>query len=253
MNKLTFLPLAALFAACGLLPQEVVVVTATPPPATAQTEPTVSPSDTPVPAPTSTPVPTRTPAPKWDPVAMAEIETALRDDGYRRFPFTNDDGASGFYWVKGNQYEQITTREDGMVELQILHDGSAAARADRLKDQFAILDRVFSAGLMAQLRQEHAVYNRSVSSSVSGDPDEIYTFGDDWNTVWGEYNVSESNLGGYDIRFSLWWSQSTCPPQYEYCYYPGFPGLEFTGDSSFVFHTVLIWLPGEGDLPGLNS
>lgn len=253
MNKLAFLPLAALFAACGLLPQEVVVVTATPPQATAQTEPVVSPSNTPLPAPTNTPEPTRTPAPEWDDVPMGEVETALREDGYRRFPFTNDDGESGFTWIKANPYEQITTREDGLLELQVLHDGSAADRADRLEDHFAVLDRVFPAGLMAQLRLEHTAYNRSVPSSVTGDPDETFAFGDDWNTVWAEYNVSESNLGGYSIRFSLWWSQSTCPPQYDYCYYPSFPGLEFTGDSSFVFHTVLIWLPDVGGLLESNS
>jgi len=253
MNKLTFLPLAALFAACGVLPRDVVVVTATPQPATVQTEPIVSPSETPLPAPTKTAVPTRTPEPEWDAVPMGDIETALREEGYRRFPFTNDDGASGFSWIKANPYEQITTREDGMIEIQVLHDGSAVARANRMEDHFAVLDRVFPVELMAQLRQEHAAYNRSVSSSVTGDPDETYAFGDDWNTVWAEYNVSDSNLGGYDTRFSLWWSQSTCPPQYEYCYYPSFPGLEFTGDSSFVFHTVLIWLPDEGGLLGSNS
>jgi len=232
MNKLTFLPLAAMFAAYGLLPQEVVVVTATPPPATAQTEPVVSPSDTPRPVPTKTPVPSHTLAPEWDTVSTGDIETALREEGYRRFPFTNDDGVSGFNWVKGNPYEQVTTRDDGMVELQVLHDGSATARADRLEDHFAVLDRLLPAGLMAQLRQEHAAYNRSVSSSVTGDPDETFAFGDDWNTVWAEYNVSDLDLGGYNTRFSLWWSLSTCPPQYDYCYYPSFPGLEFTGDSS---------------------
>ncbi|MFQ5922731.1 MAG: hypothetical protein ACE5M4_07785 [Anaerolineales bacterium] len=181
---------------------------------------------------------------------MADIEAALRLGGYRRFPFTTDNGVAGFFWTRDNPYERVRTWEDGTIELQVLHEKSASARAERMERHLAILDTVLPPGFMDELRQEHAAYNPSLGSSVTGDADGIYAYEDEWQTVWAEYNASGMGIGGYGVRFSLWWWQSTCPPQYDYCYYSDFPGLEFTGDSSFVFHTILIWLPEEGGLPG---
>ena len=93
---------------------------------------------------------------------------------------------------------------------------------------------------MAKLREEHEAYNESVGPKVSGDPSKMYTYGDNWNIIDAEYNVEETEIGDYYVRFSLWWWQSTCPSKYLYCYYEDFPGLEFTGDSSFTFHTILL-------------
>ncbi len=253
MRKLLIVSLALMPIACGLFEQEVVVVTATPPPATAIPVPTAAPTEAPTVLPTNTPQPTPTPEPTWEPVAVGDIEAALKDDGYRRFPFTNKDGTTGFDWIKDNSYEQVTTWEDGTVELSVLHDASASARANRLEGHLTVMDTVFPTGFMQALRDEHAAYNRSVSSSVTGEPDDITAYGDEWQTVWAEYNASESDIGGYVVRFSLWWWQSTCPPQYDYCYYGDFPGLEFVGDSSFVFHTILIWPPEEGGESGGNA
>jgi len=188
LAPLVFVPLAVLFSACGLAQPEVIVVTATPPPETAVPVPTLAPTNTPLP--TSTPEPTPSPAPTWEPVAMGSVEAALREQGYRRFPFINDDGFSGFYWIKDNSYEQVTTSEDGAIELQVLHDTSASARAARMERHLDVLDDVLSPGFMAQLRQEHTAYNQSLASSVTGEPDEIIAYGDEWQTVWAEYNAT---------------------------------------------------------------
>ncbi|MFQ5942312.1 MAG: hypothetical protein ACE5JF_02040 [Anaerolineales bacterium] len=252
MRKYLFVGLALLPIACGLFEREV-VVTATPPPATAVPPPTAAPTEAPTALPKNTPEPTLTPEPTWEPASIGDIEAALGKAGYRRFPFTTEDGTSGFDWINDNSYEQVTTWEDGTVELSVLHGSSASARADRLEGHLAVMDTVLPHGFMAKLREQHAAYNRSVSSSVTGEPDEIFAYGDEWQTVWGEYNASEIDIGGYGVRFSLWWWQSTCPAQYDYCYYGDFPGLEFTGDSSFVFHTILIWLPVEGVESGGNA
>lgn len=251
MKRLVFVTPLFLIFACSFVPQEVVVVTATPPPATSPPEPTEIPTERP--APTQTPVPTSTAAPTWEPFEVGDVEAALREDGYRRFPFTNEDGVTGFYWVNDNSFEQVTTWDDGTVEIQILHDGSANTRTQRMERHLAVLDEVLPRGFMEQLRQEHAAYNRSVPSSVTGEPEEMNVYGGDWKTIWAEYNADGEAIGGYEVRFSLWWLQSTCPPQYDYCYYDSFPGLEFTGDSSFIFHTITIWPPNGNGLFDSNS
>jgi hypothetical protein len=206
-----------------------------------------SPTDTALPTPTNTEVPpTETPLPTFEPANLSEIETAFREAGYRRYPFVSDDDVNGFTWVNYSSYETAQTMEDGSIELQVLQDGSAFERAERMERHLTVLDSVLPAELMEQLRQEHATYNGSVSSSVSGEPDEINAYHDQWNTVWAEYNASEVDIRGYQVRFSLWWWQSTCPPTARYCYYIDFPGLEFVGDSSFIFHTILIRIPDGG-------
>jgi hypothetical protein len=204
--------------------------------------PQFTPTNTEVPA-TETPTPTQTPLPTWEPVEISEIEAALRLAGYRRYPFVTNEGVNGFTWINLSSYEQVKTMEDGSIELQILQDGSAFERDERMERHFEVLDGVLPAGVMEQLRPEHVTYNDSVPSSVSGEPDEIYAYRDEFKTVWAEYDATEVDLRGYEVRFSLWWWQSTCPASAWFCYYSNFPGLEFTGDSSFIFYTILIRIP----------
>lgn len=253
MKSVIFVAPAILLAACSQVEPEVVVASASPLPATSTSAPTVAPTHTPELRPTDTPQPTATAAPTWEPVALGNIETVLREAGYRRFPFTNDDGVSGFFWVNNNPYERVTTWDDGTIRMEVLHNDAPVDRAERMERHLAVLDTVLPTGFMAELRREHTAYNRSAPTSVTGEPDWISASGDEWQTIWAEYNSSEFGRGGYGVKFSLWWWQSTCPPQYDSCYYSDFPGLDFTGDSSFVFHTILIWLPQEDALPGANA
>ena len=209
---------------------------------------TDTPAPTNTPTPTNTPLPTPSPTPTWAPVALVDIEAGLRDNGYTRFPFVDMDGVSGFIWTWDNAYERMHTWETWRVQLQVLHDKSPSTRSQHMERKLSVLDSVFPPEFMSELREKHSEFNKAVALSVSGEPDELHAYSDEWNTVWAEYYASESSIGGYQVRFSLWWWQSTCPPQAFFCYYSGFPGLEFTGDSSLVFYTIMIRL-GDGSLP----
>jgi hypothetical protein len=210
------------------------------------------------PAPTNTPGPTNTPSPSpsatptWAPVPLGDLEQSLKDNGFTRFPIVDNDGVAGFIWTSDNAYERVRTWETWMVQLQVLHDKSPSSRSKRMERKLSALNTIFPAEFMSELREKHADYNRAVASSVSGEPDEIHAYSDEWNTVWAEYYASESTIDGYRVRFSLWWWQSTCPAHAWYCYYSGFPGLEFTGDSSLVFYTIRIWIDSAG-LPSSSS
>jgi hypothetical protein len=200
-------------------------------------------SDTPVPInslePTNTPRPTSTPRSSWTPIAISDFEEVLRDAGYRRYPWTTEDGLSAFNWIRENAYEQVTTWEDGSFELEVLHDSSANVRSEHMEMKFKVMDKVFPREFMTRLRQENKTYNRSVLTNLSGTPDERYAYGGEWQEVWAEYYTEFTSIGGYDVWFSVWWWQSTCPSQYG-CYYPNFPGLDFFGDSSFKFYTIYV-------------
>ncbi len=236
MKKLLVVLLAILLAACMTKEQVIVVVTATPPP---ESDISPSPTNTNFPRPTNTPNPTPTPRPRWNPVVIGEIEQALRDAGYRRYPFTNEDGVRGYEWVKESGYETVTTWEDHSFELQVFHDTSQSIRLKQMEKKLKVLDRVLPSGFMAQLRQENEAYNKSVFANLSGEPDQLFSYGGEWQTVWAQYYAEEAVIGGYNVRFSVWWWQSTCQPGY-YCWYDDFPGLEFEGDSSFAFYSIYL-------------
>jgi hypothetical protein len=236
---------AMFFAACSPAPPaQVIVITATFPPAPL----TDTPQPTKIPSPTIRPSPTPVPFPTEAPIALVDFEGLLRDNRYKRFPFTNSDGASGYYWVKDNAYEQITTWEDGTVRLEVLDDKSAIVRTEHMERKFKLLDSVFSPTFMTELRRKNEAYNRTVGPSVSGKPATLYPPppGDIWAPVLGEYNVSETNIGDVPVRFSLWWWQISCPPRALYCYLVDFPGVEFVGDASLVFYSIQIVLPSGG-------
>lgn len=230
---------------------QVIIVTPTPRVVTATPLP---PTLTPRPTPTRRP-PTVTPMPTEPPVSMEKIYAALRADGYKRFPFTNSDGVAGFDWVKNNGYERIITWETGEVRLEVLDDKSPVVRNTHMEQKLKLLDDLFSPSFMTQLRQQHQSYNQTVGPSVSGSPE--YLSGSDpndtWGTIVGEYNVKDTSIHGFPVRFALWWWQSTCPPQYLYCYLVDFPGTQFTGDASLVFYSIYIDLRPSGGVPGGNA
>jgi hypothetical protein len=146
---------------------------------------------------------------------------------------------NGFTWVD-RPYEYVTTWEDGSFEVEVLHDKSPKVRMEHIEEKFEVLDQVMPPEFMTQLRQEAERYNNWVPAKVSGTPDHKYAAGDEWNTVRARYYTRSTTVGSYDVWFSISWWQSTCPPQYSYCYYEDFPGLEFTGDSSFAFYVIYL-------------
>ncbi len=249
MRELLLAIVVLLLTGCGSATPSPIPATETTPPKVATNTATPRPS-TATPRPTRTLNPTSTPEPTWESVTIADIEAALKQAGYRRFPFRGSDGVNGFSWVDNNAYERVRTWENGIVELQVLHDKSSQVRAEHMERHLAALDSALPAGFMVRLREENVAYNQSVAATVLGEPDQMFPFNDKWHTVWAEYYTSQMELGGYWVSFSLWWWQSTCPSEALYCYYEDFPGLEFEGDSSFVFYSIYIWLP---DSPALTS
>lgn len=234
MKKALTVFMAILCCGCtSATPEQVVVeITATPRLITATPQPATS-----TPEPTQTPLPT--PTPDWEIVAITAIEDALGANGHLRYPISTGDGQSAFHWVKGNPYGGVTTFEDGRIQIQVLHEKSPEARTKAIEGKLAALDQIFPDSFMAELRAEHEAYNRTVPTKVGGEPDDVIRLGDEWHTVWAEYYTDPVRIDGYAVFFSLVWWQSTCPEGY-YCWYEYFPGLDFTGDSSFVFYTILI-------------
>ncbi|MDF1541492.1 MAG: hypothetical protein P1Q69_21515, partial [Candidatus Thorarchaeota archaeon] len=149
------------------------------------------------------------------------------------------EGSSAFQWIKENPYESITTFEDGSIEIQVLHDKSQSVRNKAVERKLRVLDSVFPSSFMSMLRNENDKYSGTVPTNISGEPDQIFPWNDEWNTIWAQYNSEGVNIEGYSVTFSLWWWQSTCPAGY-ICWYENFPGLEFDGDSSFVFYTIYL-------------
>ena len=224
--------LALAMIACGITSPNtntiVIVVTATP---------QIIPAS---PIPTLTPYPTTPPQPTKVPLTILDIEKAFKNDGYTRSPFDDPQYGKGFGWTKDNPYEPVITWDDGSFRLEVLDVSSPVTRSKHMEEKFKVLDTLFSPEFMTALRQKNDAYNQSVGSSVSGDPAYLAPSqpGDQWNTVWGQYNVSNTTIESMPVTFALWFYQITCPPQYAYCYMSDFPGQEFTGQTSFVFYSI---------------
>jgi hypothetical protein len=254
-TRLLLLIIAVLISGCGALGAEprVIVVTATPEPTRVMTStPTPRP---PTRTPTITPLPSATPLPTEPPVDVEDVRAALRADGYKRFPFVNQDGVNGFYWVKGNGWERILTWEDGSLRLEVIDDKSARVRDTHMEVKLGLLDTIFSPTFMDDLRRQHQAYNGIVGPSVSGQPSymEPADPNDPWAYKIGEYNVKDTTIGSLHVRFALWWWQVTCPPQYLYCYMTDFPGTNFTGQASITLYTITIDLNPSGGGGGGGS
>ncbi|MBN2084599.1 MAG: hypothetical protein JW748_05190 [Anaerolineales bacterium] len=210
--------------------------------------PTPQPTQTPMPAdtvipPTATstskPKPTNTPKPTETPmVTLREFENALRDAGFTPYAFSDGSGNS---WVLDNVFENTYTYDNGWVEMEVLN--SLKTRLDHMEDRFQVMDDLFSADFMEQLRAENEAYAATVGAGVTGKAVDPYgpNPGDFWKYQSAYYNVSNMTIGGYDVRFALYFQQWTCPPEY-ICTFPSFGNQEFSGQASFVFYEVSLKL-----------
>jgi hypothetical protein len=192
------------------------------------------------PVPTHTFYPTISPMPTQVPISILDVEKALINDGYTRAPFDDPQSGPGYGWTKTNPYEKVITWESGSIKLEVLDVKSPTTRSTHMEEKFKVLDTLLSPEFMTALRQKNDAYNQSIGPSVSGDPAYMAPSqpGDMWNTVYAQYNVSNTTIQSTPVIFSLWFWQVTCPPQYAYCYMTNFPGQEFTGQTSFVFYSI---------------
>lgn len=260
--SIVLIALAFLLSACQLLmpssptalpPTETPLPTDTPQPTnTPQPTQTPLPTDTPVPTntptetPTPTDMPTETPTPTStpQPVTVSQLDGLLREYGYVRETFkgignyTNlRPGETGYVYIGDNWLEPVKLYEDGYVRFEVLND--VDSRADRMELKLEMLDEIFPEAFMAELRQAHTAYLETVGRSVSGAANQVWSPPpqDDWNSLEGQYNVSTTTIGAYDVTFSLWFWQIECPEGY-ICWFPAFGDQIFIGQSSFVFYNI---------------
>jgi hypothetical protein len=186
------------------------------------------------------PIATSTTAPKL--VSLAQFESALIKSGYNKHPYSSivRPGVEGASWDKENVWEVIYTYKDGYVRIEILDAPVAATRAQHMESKLVTLDSIFPAGFMSELRKANDVYNNSGPSIASGNCPHSWSYNDEWNTKEAQCNVSSSTIGGYPVAFALWYYQVTCPSQYDYCYFPTFPGQEFSGQTGMTFYAIEI-------------
>lgn len=198
-------------------------------------------TDTPVstdtPQPTATKKPTRMPTevPK---VTLSQFEQALRDAGFTSMVFSDGSGNS---WTLDNPFENIYVGNDGEVQMDVLN--SIKTRLDHMEQRFQLMDSLFPADFMAQLREDSTAYAKTVGVGVTGKPSKPYgpVPGDFWKFQSSYYNVSDDTIETYKVQFALFFEQWTCPSGY-LCTFPSFGNQQFSGQASFVFYEVAIWL-----------
>jgi hypothetical protein len=200
---------------------------------------TLPPTDTP--EQTATKKPTRKPTniptevPK---VTLGQFEQALRDIGFSSV--VSSDGSLTI-WTLDNSFENIYISNDGEVQMDVLN--SVKTRLDHMEQRFQVMDSLFPADFMAQLREDNKAYARTVGAGVTGKASNPYgpVPGDFWKYVSAYYNVSDETIETYKVRFALYFQQWTCPSGY-ICTFPSFGNQQFSGQASFVFYEVAIWL-----------
>jgi hypothetical protein len=212
--------------------------------------PSPIPTNTPLPTPTVVPssTPTETPLPTQKPVTFAEFDRLLRDNGYSRDTFKaigkySDlrPGKTGYVYISSNVWAPIKAYTDGYVRLEVVNDPKH--RAEDMEKKFKMLDDLFPADFMTELRKANDAYLESLPNSV-GISGELYKSWpapakDFWNSFEAQYNVSNETFGPYPVGFSLWYWQIECPPGY-ICWIPSFPSEVFRGQNSITFYDIEI-------------
>jgi hypothetical protein len=204
------------------------------------------PTNTEIPSPTATTAPptpthepTNTPRPTAVPkVAVGDFEQMLANAGFTSMAFSD---GSGSIWTLDNPFENIYTYNDGTVQLDVLN--SVKSRLDHMENDFEVMDSLFPADFMAQLRDANTAFAATVGAGVTGKASHPYgpIPGDPWKYVSAYYNVSDQTIAAYDVEFALYFQQWTCPWGYQ-CTFPDFGNQQFTGQASFVFYEIGITL-----------
>jgi hypothetical protein len=170
----------------------------------------------------------------------------LRADGYSRDSFKGigkytdlRPGKTGYIYIKDNAFEPIKAYTDGYVRLEVLNDPDT--RAGHMEQKLRLLDELFPAEFMAKLRRANDDYLQRLphSPGIAGEANQLWAppWSDPWDSLEGQYNVSDTTIGPYPVAFSLWFWQITCPEGY-ICWFPSFPSEIWMGQNSMVFYNI---------------
>jgi hypothetical protein len=177
-----------------------------------------------------------------DSSALEPIQGGLSAAGYSSYSFVGENGVHGFYWINTNAWKFVRTCENGLVDMATLNDKVPAKRLDLMEAHLAALEPVLGYEATGLLRERLTAYvARHPNRGVTGPSFWTKIYDDRWNTLAATYNREEEQVGDLPIAFYLEFHQYTCPNEgVPFCYYRGFPGLEFSrGESSSYTFLVL--------------
>lgn len=218
-----------------------------------QTSPTSTPVPTPTPEATATtppsatptlpPTATKTPAPTFEPAPDLDsgiLDTVLRAEAYRRYPFAGEDG---FFWDNGSGIVFYTYPEG--FEMSFLNDPrDLPGRVELIDQAIDIVAARFAPGFVSGLQEEAHAYAGRVASPT-GEPT-ILDYGQDpWLGQLMEYNGYETSIrnGSQElyVYLRLLYREYLCDMSlYLYCYFNDMPSMTFSGAASLTsFH---IWI-----------
>jgi hypothetical protein len=208
--------------------------------AMAQTQ-AAMPTQTPIPSATPTPPPTATrtrtptstprPIPTQRPITIEEITATLRRSGFVRYDsFVDPD--SGWHGVRFYAegifiigWMQEDNRGFHNIQVLFLNDPDAYVRREYADRGIAALSGILSDEALDQLAAHNQTYNEA---------------------PYGELNeqITLDGALAYYVDIYTYQETSTCPPEYQYCYYVTWPTITFTGTASLTFYIISV-SPGE--------
>jgi len=205
---------------------------------------------TPEPSKTLTPTRTRTPTPTYEPAPQINagiIESTLRADGYKRYPFTDTStGEDAFFWDNGSGIV-LYTYVDGL-EINVLNDpNNLPGRLKLLDRAIEVIAPLFAQGAISDLRGEvHAYADRVIT--VTGDPTVLDYGQEPWLGKLMEFNAYSTSIrNGRDVLpvyLRLLFREYKCDMRkYTYCYFTEMPSMTYTGGATLTFLSIWIEFP----------
>jgi hypothetical protein len=213
---------------------------ATPTQPVATLPPTATATSTEVPTATNTLAPSPTATATSVSVNVEALRNAFEKNGYGSYSYEDKalrPNVAGTMFYKDNPYNQVIIYKDGFTRLQALSGKDASARARQMEAHFQVLDTVYPASFMKELRSAFETYNNASTGRISGTADKTWALGDAWRNVYAMYNKSSATVGGMPVNLYLWFWQISCPQGY-ICWMTDFPGEVFVGDNSYTFVEV---------------
>jgi hypothetical protein len=178
--------------------------------------------------------------------STVDLETLLRDNGYKRAPYVGSDNVQAFSWDNGTTTSFYTYPDSLIIEI-LDTPRDPEDRVDRMNKAVNIVASLFTPRFIADLKNEVEIYSRQ-NPSYSGEP-KILDYGSgEFIGRLLEYNPKELELKNGSrnvyVELSINLQEYKCDPKlYEYCYFPSMPAITYSGDGSLAFFSVWIVYP----------